>query len=133
KIPRYIFNSTSYGSLNIFFQHGGDIHICQSQAHVLTSDPDHRDGTNALVAEKIKIHVPEPGNIDAVLGVVIDGDDHIFWRFILHSRRNILIESRGVFGKIESDPRSLYPELLHPAVFRIEFPQHIIKMLPGKS
>ena len=36
--------------------------------------------------KQVKVNIPKPGNIRTVLGIIIDGNNNIFRRWILHHR-----------------------------------------------
>ena len=56
---------------------------------------------NACIAQKVKIHIPEPGNICSILCIVVDGDNNIFLCFILHNCGNILVKTGRILCKVQ--------------------------------
>ena len=77
QIPGSVCHSAADCLLHISFQHGRNIYIFQTKTHILTADTADRDRTDAFFPETVKIHIPEPGNINSILSIVIDGNDYI--------------------------------------------------------
>ena len=76
---------------------------------------------NPRILKPVEIHVPEPGDVDAILTVVVDQDNQVFFLRIFHNCGDILVEARRIFRQVKDDVRSVDVEGLVPAVFRAVF------------
>ena len=92
--------------LYIRLQRGGDIHVFQPQAHILTADAADGYGCGIGILQPVKIHIPEPGYIRAVLAVVIDQDYDILGGSVSHDHPDILVKTCRVFSQVQHDFRT---------------------------
>ena len=78
--------------------------------------------------EPVKIYIPQPGHVNPVLCIIIDHNDDILFRLILHHCRNVLVKSCRVLRQIQHDLCAVNLELLHPPVLRMEPGKHLVKV-----
>ena len=100
KIFYPVFNSVTNGFFNIRLQYRGNIHVFEAKSHVLAADTADRNGVDSLLFKPFKIHIPQLGYINAVLTVVVNKNDDVFFLFIFHNGRYILIKPCRILGKI---------------------------------
>ena len=85
----------------------GDILILQAKPHIVASRACGNNLSRVAVRQILEIHIPEPGDILAILISVIDLDNNILRFRILEHKRNLLLESDRVLRQMELNPRAV--------------------------
>ena len=76
----------------------------------------------------MEIHIPEPGDVLAVLISIVDLNDDILWGGIFQNKGNLLLKTDRIFRKVKLYPRIVDRENTFPVIAVIKVLDHFLKM-----